>query len=70
MTLVHAVVTAQDHVVAGVMDLGVIRLSWGDVDVLERPVEAWALLGTVHPDDTVLSGRSGEVGEVDIGPST
>lgn len=52
------------------MDLWVIRLSGSDIDVFERPVEAWTLLGTVHPDDSVLGGSPREVGQVDIGPST
>jgi hypothetical protein len=51
------------------MDFWVIRLSWGDVDVFESPVEAWAFLRAVHPHDPVLSGSTGKVGEVDIGPS-
>jgi hypothetical protein len=68
VTLVQAIFTAEDHVVASIVDLGVICLSWFDVDVLERPVEAWALFGAVHPCDSVLSGGSGKVGKVDVGP--
>jgi hypothetical protein len=69
MTFVHPIITPQDHVVAGIMDFWVIRFSWGDVDVFERPIETWRLFGAVHPDYPVLGGSTGKVGEVDIGPS-
>lgn len=62
MTLVHPVLTAQNHVVADVLDLWVIVLAWGDVDILERPIKARRFLGTVHPYHSVLGGCTCEVG--------
>lgn len=68
MTLIQPIVASQHHVVADIVDIRVIILAWSDVDILERPVETWVLLRTVHPGYTILSGRTCKVREVDIGP--
>jgi hypothetical protein len=61
VTLVQPIPTAQHEVVAGVLDLGVIRLAWLDIDISESPIEAWGLFGAVEPYYTVVLGSTGEV---------
>lgn len=69
MTLVQPIPTAEHNIVASILNLGMISLSRLDVDIFERPIEAWCLFGAVEPCYAVVFGGAGKVGEVNVGPS-
>lgn len=68
MAIVKPVLSVQNKVVADELDFGVVRLSGLDVDVGEGKVVARAVLGAVHPEDSVVECVSGKVVHVNVVP--
>lgn len=68
MAVVKPVLSVQNKVVADELNLGVVRLSGLDVDVGEGKVVARAVLGAVHPEDSVVERVSGKVVHVNVIP--
>lgn len=68
MTSVQPIFSTHDDIVADIVDLVVISLSWLYVEVFEVEIPARLSLGAVKPDNPVVCRSSGDVFERDVVP--